>query len=365
MAMGAVIRELERRDQEAVWRAWLNNTGETSRRWKSPIMQSAPPHDLLVDTAWRDWLKKHNRVLWSLLKRWDRPAPETRPREHPLSRLALGDEDVKLEPYLLVEAASRFDHPIGEAARTRLVAGGDTEAVDLFCALVGDSPRASAFCVAHGLAPSDDVQRAVFFVRTGQLDQHQALDPEGALLALAYESASTYERGTLRLALTELGGVDLLRVLAGRRSMHDFAKLSKPERTYLLERLREDGDREREWSLTLLLPLVDAAYNVHRFYDWRPSGALDRRLFGRLRAADIDAMRTHLAGAFGAPLGLMGPEVLAEIRATLADPALSAARRSTLELLRDCLEYRFSDDIEIGDGTGTVIATDDDIELGG
>ncbi|WUI00851.1 hypothetical protein OHR68_03255 [Spirillospora sp. NBC_00431] len=291
-AVRAIARELERGDQEEVWRIWLKESGRPPRRWTFPLLPTESPPDILVDAAWDDWLKEHDQTLWSLLERWNRPTTDPEPRTHAFSRLALGDEDVDLEAYALVEASSRFDHPIGERARARLAAGRDTEAADLFCALAPDSPEAFAFCVAHGLAPSDEVQRAAFFVRTGQNEQYEALDPEGSLLALAYEAASPYERGTLRLAMTELGGIDLLSVLAGKRSRHgDSAELARPERAYLLERLRDQGDWERLWSLTPLLPLTEAVDHVRAFGDWRPSGDDDRHLFEALRTADAVAVR--------------------------------------------------------------------------
>ncbi|MFI0479468.1 hypothetical protein [Actinomadura sp. 9N215] len=295
VAMRAVTRELESGDREKVWRTWLERrvSRESPQRWTFPLLPSASPPDILVDAAWDDWLKAHDPALWSLLERWNRPATDAEPRTRALSRLALGDQDVELEAYALVEAASRFDHPVGEPARARLATGGDVEAADLFCALSADSPAASAFCVAHGLAPSDDVQRAAFFVRTGQHEQYQASDPEGTLLALAYESASPYERGTLRMAMTELGGVDLLRIVAGRRTgPGGFAELTASERAYLAGRLKDRGDWERLWSLTMLLPLPEAVDNVRAFGDWLPSDEDDRRVFQALRTADPTAVRT-------------------------------------------------------------------------
>lgn len=291
VATRAVARAIRSRGREAVWRAWLELP---SRRWDSPalaeLLEGAPsiPGEV-IDAAWSDWLDEHAVTLWSLLERWACPA--TAPQRHSLSRLALGDDGVAVEAGVLAEAAVRFDHPIGERARARLLAGGHVEAVDLFCAASPGSPEAVGFCVAHHLAPSDDVERAVFFMLTGQYEQYRALDADGALLALGYRSASAEVRGSLRTAMTAFGGIDTLRVLAGGSRRDDLASLTEPERAYLVRQLADHGDRERLWSLTVLLPLAEAVDAAHALGDWRPAGTDDRRVFEALRGTDPHRVR--------------------------------------------------------------------------
>ncbi len=128
------------------------------------------------------------------------------------------------------------------------------------------------------------MQRAVFFVRTGQPEQYRALDPEGALLALGYRSASLDVRRALLERMTALGDIDVLRVLAGQRSdRDDFASLSGLERFHLVEQLRARRDWDRLWSLVPLMPLYDAVHIAERLHDWRPSGRDDQRVFEALR----------------------------------------------------------------------------------
>jgi WD40 repeat protein len=297
VAMRAVARALRSQGHKTVWRAWLRPSvsGPSPQRWASPVVAElvsgspAVPRTA-VNAAWRDWLDEHDATLWSLLEGWGRLA--TADREHrSLSALALGDKDVEVGAHTLAQAAARFDHPIGERARARLVARHDAKAVDLFCAKSVGFPDAVAFCVAHHLAPAGDVQRAMFFVRTGQDEQYRALDPDGALLALGYRSGSTEVRASLRTAMTALGDIDALRILAGQRSQQDDpGSLTEPERAYLVRRLADQGDWERLWPLIVSLPLDEAVTAACTFGDWRPSAEDDRRVLERLRTAEPSAV---------------------------------------------------------------------------
>jgi WD40 repeat protein len=345
-AKRAVARALESLGPEAVWRAWLEPSvsGASLGRWASPdllelLERTAPVPDLAVDIAWRDWLAEHDAALWSLLERWGRAAADSAPQARVLSRLALGDDGVPLEPRLLADAAARFDHPIGERARSRLLARGDAEAVDLFCAAAVDSPDTTAFCITHHLAPSDEVRRAAFFVRTGQHEQYRALDPDGALLALGYRSASSGERSSLREAMTALGGIDTLRVLAGQRpERDDFTSLTDSERAYLVRHLTDRRDWDRLWPLTVLMPLTEAVDTVRAFGDWRPSDEDDRRVFEALRSADPRAVRACVAALCAAPASWRTPHT----RIRLADLDARAPSAFDLDFSPDGTQIAFS-----------------------
>ncbi|MDO0931125.1 hypothetical protein QQY66_05305 [Streptomyces sp. DG2A-72] len=307
-ALRAVARSMETHGQEAVFRSWLTPSvsGPSPKRWASPLVAglakgSTPVPAMLVDAAWQDWLDQDDAELWSLLKRWG-PAPTTSELQvRSLSRLALGDDDVPLEEHTLVDTALRFDHPIGEHARARLLAQSAPETIDLFCGAALDSPRAAAFCAEHHLAPADPVQRAIFFVRTRQLEQYRALDPDGSLLTLGYRGAADEERSVLRAEMSGLGILDVVRVLAGQSSQQeDFASLSEHERAYVAEQLADRRDWDRLWSLTLLMSLHEAVQTADEFGDWRPKGEDDRRVFEALRAADPIAVARFVEALAGA-----------------------------------------------------------------
>ncbi|WP_406498208.1 hypothetical protein OHB06_48900 [Streptomyces sp. NBC_01604] len=294
-ALRALARAVARHGHERAWRVWLEpgKSGGPTRPWDSPALAgltvdvSTVPA-WVVNSAWRAWLADPDPALWSLLRRWNRPATAAvGSRTRLFSRLVLGAADLSPSPLILADTAARFDHPLGASARERLLTDPDPSAVSLFCATAVQSPDALEYCLAHGLAPVDETERAVFFVRTGQQEQYEALDPEGTLLALGYRAAGAAERTALRIAMAAMGGVDMLRVLAGQRSdRHDFASLAQTERDYLVTQLTRQGDWGRLWRLVRLMPLPEAVDTVGWFGTWRPPAEADRELFDALRAAD-------------------------------------------------------------------------------
>lgn len=321
-ALRAVARALESLGPETVWRTWAE---PPPRRWDSPLLAELPDEDparvpaVLVDAGWHDWLDAHQDDLWSLLRRWNRPATAAaKPRLRALSHLALddgGSHDGAVDARVLADAAARFGHPLGERARARLLTLRDSAAVDLFCRTALKSPKAAAFCLRHRLAPAGDVERAMFFVRTGQREQFRALDPDGSLLALGYRGASGKERAALRAAMTDMGDVDVLRVLAGQRAAQDdLGRLTKRERAYLVGRFTDRGDWDRLWSCALLMPLAEAVKAVHACGDWRPSGEDERGVFEALRAADPRAVADCVKALSEAP----APEPAPHVRTHLA-----------------------------------------------
>ncbi|MDO0937202.1 hypothetical protein QQY66_37830 [Streptomyces sp. DG2A-72] len=282
-----LARAVRSQGAEAVWRAWLDPavSGPAPARWSTPavplLLETATPvPDAVVDAAWHDWLNAHDPALWSLLEGWARAATPTDPRTWAHSRLALSptptrarqpeggsgampeekpgkapvetpsepqpQDTIPLPSDVLADAALRFTHPLGERARARLLTSGDPEAVDLFCAAAVDRdvPEAIAFCVARGLAPAGEVERVVFFVRTGQHSHYRALDPDGVLLALGYRGAPSEERSALREAMTGLGGLDVLRVLAGDATQPTATALDEQERAYAVRQLTD----RRDWA---------------------------------------------------------------------------------------------------------------------
>ncbi|MFI0479467.1 hypothetical protein [Actinomadura sp. 9N215] len=245
--------------RETLWRAWLSRTSRGPGRWTSALLDGPPPAPgFLVDAAWADWLDEHDDHLWSLLKAWDRAATGADARVASLSRLARGDARAAA-PRVLAEAAARLDHPIGDQARAHLLAHPEPDAVDALCDDATRSPELTAFCVAHRLAPSGPVERAAFFVRTGQHEQHRALDGDGALLATAYRAAPPDVRAELRTIMAEEGDSDLIRVTVTGERRGRIAELSGTELAYLRHHLAE----QRRWpdlrALARDLPVAAAA----------------------------------------------------------------------------------------------------------
>ncbi|WP_210590409.1 hypothetical protein [Streptomyces sp. GESEQ-35] len=367
-ALRATARALDSLGPETVWRTWLRPTvsGASPRRWTSPLVaelaggETAVP-DVLVDAGWRDWLDEHQVELWALLRRWNRAAPKSDHRLRFLSRLALDGgagpgRGEAAAAWTLAHTAARFDHPIGEQARARLLTCDDPGVVDLFCAVAvtSGSPDPVTFCTAHRLAPSDTVERAVFFVRTGQHEQYRVLDPDGVLLAAHYRDAPPEARSALREAMTRLGGIDVLRVLAGqRRGDQDIASLSRKERAYLTRQFSEQRDWDRLWPFAVLLPLADAVKVVHAFGDWRPPGEDDRRVFEALLAAgpvtrQLKALSTA-PSAWGTPHSRITLGDLAERASGVVDVDFAPDGRRLAFVGLD----RYAGTVDLGSGTLT------------
>jgi hypothetical protein len=151
-----------------------------------------------------------------------------------------------------------------------------------------------AFCARHGLAPDDQIQRALFFALTGQAGQERALDPDGSLLATAYRAAEPPTRAALRQAMAGAGHLDLARVVgsAGRAT-----PMTAEESDYLVRELAGRRDWPALWRLVQDLPLASAAMAVRRFdAGWRPASDAGRAFFDRLASVPPDA----IGGARGA-----------------------------------------------------------------
>jgi hypothetical protein len=153
-----------------------------------------------------------------------------------------------------------------------------------------------AFCARQGMAPADPADRVLFYVLTGQQGQRRAADPDGSLLASAYQAGSDSVRAELRRELADVGDIDMVRVVASRRG----TTLSVDESGYLHDQLVRRRDWGRLWEVVQDLPLAEAATATRLFGDgWRPADDAGRRLFEHLAAATPDAIATARAALTG------------------------------------------------------------------
>lgn len=283
-------------------RCWdgVDHDASARRAWARLSRRGRRGDQVAIDEAWRLWLRRPIDKVWEALSRWQRPVvagPHVCP-----SLVALGRGDVSAPNMqaALIDTAARTDHPIGDIARNRILAEPDLQVIDEICDIAARNPDGllASWCREHRLAPADPVQRAVFFVLTGQAEQHRAADPDGALLALGYRAATRHRRDQLRAAMVAGGALDLVRVVIGadRRSLP-----TTDEITYLSGALAARRDWAGLWRLVGNLRLVDAVRVVRQFDPaWRPRDDEQRRLFERLAAADPDAIalgRDHLFNA--------------------------------------------------------------------
>lgn len=187
-----------------------------------------------IEAVWRAWLRHPDDEAWDLLSRWR---------------------------------------------------GADRLAADVFAAATDPARPAvrryaiGEFCVRRGVVPATDAERALFFVLTGQPEQHRAADPDGAALAAAYQSAGDPVRRELRRAITEAGDLALVHAVVKQRPE------TPGEREYLAAELARRGDWPRLWRLALDLPLAEAVTAARQLpSSWRPDGEGGRQLLTRLAA---------------------------------------------------------------------------------
>ncbi|MEV6109489.1 hypothetical protein AB0M28_33000, partial [Streptomyces sp. NPDC051940] len=167
-----------------------------------------------LEVVWRIWLALDDGDdrLGDTLRRIGRPVPA----EHEAAALAALGDPSALDPRLrgaLLDCAARAHHPAGAAARRLIAESGDGPAVDALCEAALDVPHLAAFCRTHRLAPSGELRRAAFLVRTRQTALLREEDPDGTLLRAAYRQQGPQGRALLRDALTAAGELDLLRGL--------------------------------------------------------------------------------------------------------------------------------------------------------
>jgi len=260
------------------------------------------PHPLpdgAVDSVWQVWLSTPDRRLWEKLD--GRPAtqgPERRP-----SRVILG----------LATPAETY---------AAVLSGGSSDLL---------VTHAVAICRDRGYTPDDPASRAALLVLTGQVARYRELDPENALLARAYGRAPQRLRRRLRAAMSEVEGIDVVRVLSGgglgRRA------LAEVEREYLVRTLVGRRAWEELWRLVLLLPLTHAVEVARWFDGWRPPDGRDGDLFDRLRAVRARDLRKQAAAR---EILERQPHLLRKVRPDRFDGAVA-------DLLRARLAHSYGD----------------------
>jgi hypothetical protein len=157
----------------------------------------------------------------------------------------------------------------------------------------GSRAALGAYCTRNGLVPDNPVERAVFYVLTGDQERYQAADPDGTLLAGAYRNAAEATREALRHTMVGAGELDLVRVIADRPDR----PLTAAEAGYLARQLADAGEWARLWRLVPAMPLAAAMGAARRFIDWRPDDDAGRAYLTHLARTDPDVLAALGAAA--------------------------------------------------------------------
>jgi hypothetical protein len=214
------------------------------------------------------------------------------------------------------------------------------------------------FCVSHGVVPADPVDKALFFVLTGQTDQHRALDPDCALLAIAYRAAAPFVQLALRQAMVGAGNVDFVRVIAADRDREP----TDEELDYFTRQLTRAGEWPDLWRLVRDLPLWQAVAAMPLFGGWRPRGEAEREVFDRFAAASsgvggwqeaVPDLADELRAVRSLPMGRHWPVSCASFSPDGREVAL-ASDKAWVRLFR-LPDLRFIDQVSTRFAPGSVL----------
>lgn len=233
----AELAELRHRDGVRRWRG--------REAWRRLTRAGDRGDDAAIEVVWELWLRDLDDESWTCLDRWWPSA-------------------------LFERVLAALAHP-RTSAETR--------------AAIGE------FCARHGVTPEDPVNRAVFFVLTGQPDRHRALDPDSTLLTTGYRGMAEPARAVLRQAMVGTGDLGLVRAIAADRD----SVPGDAEFDYLTRQFADAGEWPALWRLVLGASLPHAVAAMPRFDRWRPHDSAERHVFTQLTAVRPDTMASALA----------------------------------------------------------------------
>ncbi|MDO0931124.1 hypothetical protein QQY66_05300 [Streptomyces sp. DG2A-72] len=139
----------------------------------------------------------------------------------------------------------------------RACAAGDPAALEAVRAAAGDLPEPDVLDLL-AVGPQEPAGRAAYLTLLGQREQRQAMDPDGALLALAYRAAEPDVRERLRRAMAAAGETDVIRVVVTGDRRDRMAEMTDDELDYLAHELAEHRRWDELRRLALDLPLAKA-----------------------------------------------------------------------------------------------------------
>ncbi|MFC4048561.1 WD40 repeat domain-containing protein [Actinomadura syzygii] len=275
---------------------WEVGAGPGTRLRAVLLANAAPPPGPALDALWNEWLTSPAHDVFDALVRWRRPAADE--QVMPTSVIVLESDAgvLRRSPYraALLDALERRGHPVREIAAAKIRELDDRPLVEQVCERALTEPDLAELCAEHRLAPADPVGRALFYLLTGQPEQHRALDPDGGLLSLAYTSASDDQRARARQAMLTEGDLDLVRVIVGEDRRERIPTMTAEEIRYVAEQLAARRAWDDLWMLVLDVPIATGAVLFRLFEGWTPRDDDGRRLFALFRAADLAAVRDGL-----------------------------------------------------------------------
>ncbi len=166
-----------------------------------------------------------------------------------------------------------------------LVQKGSQPAADALAALFlrFDDPQALQTAVALKAAPSDSLQRALFFFLSGQWAEYERVDFNHTLLTSVYDSASPALRRRILTQSRASGHIEWLNP-AGAARPRWLSELSAADWQAAVQSLAQSDRAADLWKLILVSPPTESVriLDVLRSLQWQPPNAEDRGFYSQL-----------------------------------------------------------------------------------
>lgn len=218
------------------------------------------------------------------------------------SRILVGSRQAGLEEWALVMTAIQSSDPEGllrlatrfgafknENARQltlhqleSLASQGDSGARNALCQIVinhGD-PGAVRIALEAGFTPDDPIQRALFYLLTGQWHKYEQYDFNHSLLAIAYENADRALRQRIIAQTRRVGHLEWAQGISSGRRLRWLADMTDQDWDLAISALQRAEKWTDLWRLIQVAPSVWSAPAILALYQsgWNP-GEADREGF--------------------------------------------------------------------------------------
>jgi len=217
----------------------------------------------ILDRVWEAWFYDREECRLDILLHWGQPMTRSdSPTEPQIISYLLTDEfdvfstEPKGQQVALLNKAVRIDYP-GILNKLQFHVQGApwsefrkllTDEVLSPTWHVGESSAAD-LCKVLGVVPEDEIERALFFLYTSQIENLLAFDPELENLSIGYIAAKESDRERLRPLLAQHPKLDIGRILSSVLRSDRLARLRSREVEYFAEQLIARGDSDLLWTL--------------------------------------------------------------------------------------------------------------------
>lgn len=307
-------------DRSVLDALWLHpSVGGEKEFHQDLISNQLVPGREVIDDIWRQWDKTESKDLLAALTSWSLPYRQPAEVKLTVSQALFG------ESCAITRNSSDFLSGNQEAdfislcqlcllARESLVqvvlsfvsCPDFAQLRESICQRVlrGRDPdrNLASICAKYRIAPDDEIERSVFFLITGQIDELLLADPGLEALGLGYLSAPESEREMIRKALLNQPRLNLGQVLASVNRRERLVRMSASELEYFIDQLIDRGDFESlieiATSMSLAIFLYICVRISNKDHGWEPRNPELASLHREFRSTDLFRVLSSARGAF-------------------------------------------------------------------